>query len=97
VSRPGGQVRGEVACGVKSPGATIAGYQAPTKEASWGRAWSVKPQGLNKKFRLGIICCCEDGNEPSDSMKGRNCFAVCVCVWGGDSESYLQKNGVLIF
>jgi hypothetical protein len=31
----------------KALGTTIAGGKAPTKQASWGRAWVVKPQGLN--------------------------------------------------
>jgi hypothetical protein len=32
----------------KAPGATIAGGQASTKQAPWGRTWAVKPQVLNK-------------------------------------------------
>jgi hypothetical protein len=50
----------------KSPGGLGTGYpggrapgtgrrgQVPTKQASWGRVWVVKPQELNKKFRLGL-------------------------------------------
>jgi hypothetical protein len=40
----------------KAPGATIAGGQSPTKKASRGMAWVVKPQGLNKKspMELGV-------------------------------------------
>jgi hypothetical protein len=42
VSRPGGQGREEVARGGKAPRLTIAGYQATTKQSSWGRALEIK-------------------------------------------------------
>jgi hypothetical protein len=31
----------------RAPEVTVAVGQAPMKQASWGRAWVVKPQGLN--------------------------------------------------
>jgi hypothetical protein len=37
----------------KAPGATIAGDQAPTKQASCERTWVVKFQGLNKRIPVG--------------------------------------------
>lgn len=43
VSILGGHVRWDVFCG-----ATITGGQALTRQASWGRAWVVGPQRLNK-------------------------------------------------
>jgi hypothetical protein len=50
VSRRGGQGRWEVA-----RGATIAGDQVPTKQASWWRAWAMKCQELGKKKILAGI------------------------------------------
>jgi hypothetical protein len=38
----------------RAPGTGSTGGQSPTKQATWGRAWVIKPQGSNKKYRLGL-------------------------------------------
>jgi hypothetical protein len=40
--------------GGRVPGTESIGSQAPTKQATWGRACVVKPKVLNKKSSLGL-------------------------------------------